>query len=191
MQFDCHLHPDTAYALADLNVVPPPSSSPKAYQQYALILCPSSQNAKNTKTGAQDGSLLLAPNRERVFVEQLVAKVFRCCQRRGGGALWPLLNLPIFEKEVQDSGRRLKLEHLRLTSHLARHGGISTDVFEKVMELGDAKKCGRWRSAAAVRRYEKHARVIAVLNDFSLQQREAATKAAQQVGKKILLSKIL
>ena len=81
--------------------------------------------------------------------------------------------------------------HLRLTPHLARHGGISTDVFEQDLDLPTAKKRGQWSSDTSVRRYEKHGRLIAVLNKLKTDQREAATTAAASIGAKILKHKVL
>ena len=183
VQFDAYLRPDTACSLADFNVVPPPSDAPDRYRQFALILCPSSQGSSTTKTGGQDDSLLLGPNPNRKFSGCLVGRVHARCLRRGGGALWPLLNLPVFERLIRQSAARVGLQHLRIAPHLARHGGISTDVFEEVLSLGDAKKRGKWTSDASVRRYEKHARLIAVLNKLSPQQRRDAQTAASRIGK--------
>ena len=105
--------------------------------------------------------------------------------------MWPLLNLPVFERAIRDSANRRNLGHLRLTPHLARHGGISTDVFEQVLDLPTAKKRGQSSTDANVRRYEKHARLIAILNKLEADQREAATAAAACIGEKILKHTVL
>ena len=74
---------------------------------------------------------------------------------------------------------------------LARHGGISTDVFEGVIDLPTAKKRGQWLSDNSVRRYEKHARLIAVLDKLSPDQQGRATKSAKGIGKRILAHRLL
>ena len=48
-------------------------------------------------------------------------------------------------QELAAAGVRLGLKKLRLSPHLARHGGISTDIFEGIMDLATAKKRGQSR----------------------------------------------
>ena len=101
------------------------------------------------------------------------------------------MNLNVFERMIAQSASRLGLEKLKLTPHLARHGGISTDVFEEVLDLAAAKKRGKWLHDASVRRYEKHARLLAVFNKLSASQRARAAASAEIVGRKVLNLKVL
>ena len=89
---------------------------------------------------------------------------------------------------MRQASVELNLQRLHLTPHLARHGGISTDVFERVLSLEEGAKRGHWRSMNSVRRYEKHARLLKMLSKLTDAQRAAADQATECIGD-ILLSR--
>ena len=64
-------------------------------------------------------------------------------------------------------------------------------MFEGVLDLPAARKRGQWTTDASVRRYEKHGRLIAVLNKLKSDHQELATHAAAKIGSKILSHKLL
>ena len=102
VQFDSYVRPDVACNLADHNVVAPSSHTRASYQKVALLLSPSELQGQS-KTSSQDDSVLLAINPDRNSVAPLVRKVINRCQKRGGGAVWPGLNLPVYESAMRQS----------------------------------------------------------------------------------------
>ena len=184
IQFDTYVRPDVACSLCDHNVILPSAGASKKYQRVGLLLAPSSDGMQ-TKTGSQDDSVLVGAG-PRQFVSQLLTNAVRRCRKRGGGALWPGLNLPAYERCVKEAAAAAGLASQKVTPHLARHGGISTDVFEGTFTLEQASKRGHWRCAASTRRYEKHARLLNMLQKLSLQQRVKANAVALTLGKRLL-----
>ena len=69
---------------------------------------------------------------------------------------------------------------------MARHGAISTDVFEKVLTLDQGGKRGHWRTAAGIRRYERHARLLKMITKLPGHLQKAAEKASENLGRLLL-----
>ena len=92
----------------------------------------------------------------------------------------------MFQRLVKESSARLGFQKLKVTPHLFRHGGPSTDVFEKLISLDEVRKRGHWHSLLSVKRYEKHARLLKVLNVLSLDQRQRASAASDNLGKLLM-----
>ena len=178
LQFDAYLRPHVATELCDFNVMEPPSNTSRQYQQWGLLLSPSDR-VGTTKTGARDDSVLLGCNPARAFVQQVRARLLRDCRRRGGGALFPLLNLNSYEHVISQASAKVGFTKLRVTPHLFRHGGASTDRFENSLSLEEIMKRGQWKALSSVMRYEKHARLLKVLNSVTPALRAAATTAAK------------
>jgi hypothetical protein len=109
-------------------------------------------------------------------------QIHRRCQQRGGGALWPNLNLNSYEHALRVASASLGIQQQRLTPHMARHGGISSDIFEKVVTLEEGGKRGHWRTAASIRRYEKHARLLRMIAKLPAQLQLDAQTVARTVG---------
>ena len=97
-----------------------------------------------------------------------------------------LFNLPAYEKCVRDSCKRLGLSHLRITPHMCRHGGISTDVYEGILPLSEAQTRGHWPSPRSVARYEKHARLLDMISKLTDVQLTQAIQSAEKIGRKML-----
>ena len=59
-------------------------------------------------------------------------------------------------------------------------------MFEKRIDLQEVAKRGHWGGLLEVKRYEKHARLLKVLNDMSDLQRHKASKLGGTIGKALL-----
>ena len=186
VQYDSYVRPDVACRLSDINVVLPPAGSVKScYKKVGLLLSPSGTTSQS-KTNSQDDSVVLGINPDRSFVPDLVQRLHRRAVRNGGGALWPRLTLASYEAGIRDAAAALGLASHKISPHLARHRGISTDVYEKVVTLEEGAKRGHWRAMASVRRYEKHGRLLKMINQLSDDQRNKALAASKQIGNLLL-----
>jgi hypothetical protein len=186
IQFDTYLRPGVAVELSDWNVILPPSDTSEHYQNIALLLAPSDQ-AETTKAGEQDDTVLVGTvNPDRKFVAELLTKRHQKALYNGGGALFPLLNLSTYDRLLRKHGNVVGLQKLKLSGHLARHGGPSTDAMEKRLQLADIQKRGCWKTFTSVMRYEKHARLMKVLNSVGADVRAKAAAAAKRMRLKCL-----
>lgn len=167
LQFDTYCRPSEVISLALGNVIPPSAGAPSIYQKWALLLAPAEWTL-TTKAGKHDDSILVAESTpHRQFVVDLLAEVFRAAKARSTlpeEPLFPALTLPKYERILQESAHLVGLSALRITPHMLRHGGPSTDVFENVRDLAAVQKRGRWASHLSVSRYEKHARLLRSLS---------------------------
>ena len=103
---------------------------------------------------------------------------------RGGGALFPNLTLTAYERVLRAARLACGYAKLKVTPHMCRHGGASTDRFEEVYTgLEEIQKRGQWKSFSSVLRYEKHGRLVKVLNQVSAAKRLDASKIAKKIAK--------
>ena len=188
VQFETYTRPSVAIDLKTFNIVEPPSDVKSSYRQVGVVLAPKEQG-KSTKTGHLDDSLLIGRlNKDRAFVAPLLLDLKRKAERGKRLALFPNLTLAVFQRKVRESAARLSLQKLNITPHLFRHGGPSTDVFEGLISLDEVRKRGHWHSLLSVKRYEKHTRLLKVLNALTADQRRRASDVAGKVGKRLLRS---
>jgi hypothetical protein len=186
LQFDSYCRPSTAAGLGTHNVVLPPSGSSSQYQRTALILAPK-ELEKTTKTGNFDDSLLLGTvNPNRSWAASLAAQLKRNAEQAQRLSLFPNLNLHRYERCIREAGKRTGLGKLQLSPHLFRHGGPSVDIFEGRITLDGVAKRGQWAGTLGVKRYEKHARLLKVLNSMSVSQREKAEKLIPTIGRQLM-----
>ena len=87
---------------------------------------------------------------------------------------------------IKDAAGRCGLAKLRVTPHPFRHGRAPTDVLQRRIDLQKVAKRGHWRGLIGVQRYEKHARLLKVLDDISEQQHVKASKLGGTIGKSLL-----
>ena len=186
VQYDTYTRPSVATALGVQNVVLPPTGVQASYQQVALLLAPREERV-STKTGKFDDSILVGTvNPDRSFVSSLVKQLAANAKSGKRLALFPNLTLHRYQAAISNAAKRCGLSSLKITPHLFRHGGASTDVFEQRLDLQEVAKRGHWGGLLGVKRYEKHARLLKVLNDMSEQQRLKASKLARTIGKTLL-----
>ena len=183
VSYDSYVRPGVAVDLCDFNVVPANRLLKESYQKTALLLAPSSEGPKTTKTGERDDTVILGINKDRAFVAGLVEKLFVETKRRGGGPLFPNLTLAGYERALRAAGKGCGYK-FRVCPHMARHGGPSTDRLEEVHTLEEIQKRGKWNCFGSVMRYEKHGRLLKVLGNLPAATIRRASDAAGVIAKK-------
>ena len=73
------------------------------------------------------------------------------------------LSYPRYCRLIEKAAESAGLGVLDVTPHVARHTGASEDHFQGIRDLKEIQLRGRWESESSVRRYAKHARLIAAL----------------------------
>ena len=182
ISFDTYVRPGVSVDLCDFNLVLPNRGVKAAYDKTALILCPSSEGSKTTKTGERDDTIIVGVHPDRKFVGKIVQQLGQETQQRGGGRLFPNLALKAYEKSLREAGKACGYS-FKVCPHMARHGGPSTDRFEEKLTLEEIQKRGMWNSFNSVMRYEKHGRLLKVLKTLSPAALLRAQKAATDLQK--------
>ena len=103
-------------------------------------------------------------------------------------ALFPTLSLSVYERLFEQSCQAVGLRPLRFVPHSCRHGGPSTDHFEKTLTLDAIQKRGQWASRESVLRYEKHARLLKMLSDASVAARRDSLEAVRALPEILLVA---
>ena len=175
VMFDLYLRPVEGLTLQFQHVVAPTKRGQRCYQQYAVIVCPSTEH-RTTKTRTQDDTVVVGnQNPDRQFVAKVVGAL-KTRARRPGTPLTPLDHQAYADflfVLAKDTG----LGQLKLTPHSWRHGGPSTDYLAKAASLTDIQRRGRWQCAASVRRYEKQGKLLRQVALMSPDQLSAARSA--------------
>ena len=65
------------------------------------------------------------------------------------------MTLPQYEQVVTQAATTPSLEPLRLTPHMARHGGPSEDALSRVRPLPEIQARGRWEHPKSMARRRK------------------------------------
>ena len=149
------------------NVVAPSGQMPKGSEQVAFFLAPK-EVEQTTKTGHLDDSLLVGRiNKDHGFVFSLVLELKRQAMRASVLSLFPNPTLKIYRERLHASAMCRGYTHVKISPHLMRHGGPSTDVIEQLIGLEDVQKRDHWHSFHSVTRYEKHAKLLHVLSKLT------------------------
>eukprot|EP00438_Fugacium_kawagutii_P030549 Skav235998 [mRNA] locus=scaffold348:388416:392834:+ [translate_table: standard] len=83
---------------------------------------------------------------------------------------------------LQEAQEQLRIHNIGpLHPYRWRHGGASTDFWEKHRDLAAIQKRGRWRAMASVRRYEKGGRLAQLLSKLPDATQELANWASENV----------
>ena len=180
--FDCYLRPGVGCTLRRSNVMPPASEVNECYDRWCLRLSPP-ESGKPSKTGAYDDSIVVGELSDRRWIAEALAIVYP--HIAGDHFLFPF-GIKHFEKYFKDSADALGIGHLRQTPHCLRHGGPSTDVYNKALSLEEVRRRGKWADHRSVSRYEKHARLHAVFQRLSPGAQRRASAAAATLPDKLL-----
>ena len=186
LQFDAYLRPGVAVMLRRESVVPPVQGVVSAYRRWALLLAPL-ESGTTSKTGTRDDSIILGVSPARVFIAGIMAELFAQTSPEQP-ALFPTLSLSVYERLFEQSCQAVGLRPLRFVPHSCRHGGPSTDHFEKTLTLDATQKRGQWASRESVLRYEKHARLLKMLSDASVAARRDSLEAARALPEILLVA---
>ena len=77
-----------------------------------------------------------------------------------GQPLFSPLTLSEYERHILKGAEMAGLDPLRVTPHSARHGGASSAVHLKLLDLKMIQKRGRWLAPRSVKRYEKAGKLL-------------------------------
>ena len=148
-----YLRPAELLGLRGNQMIPPVKGSMSP--SWAILLAPSYQ-AVPSKTQVFDESVLLD---WQIFNE--IHKLLGELSLAGADFVW---NMP-YASFLQKFHRYAEMSgvHAALKPHpySMRHGGASTDRLLDRRSLMQIKHRGRWKADSSVRRYEKHARLLA------------------------------
>ena len=92
-----------------------------------------------------------------------------------------LLPLPVnsLSKEMRVSALRLGYEDCDHSPHILRHSGPGNDRWQDVLSLPEIMKRGRWASLKPVSRYEKHGRLLKILDKVTARQQGRMRKRSE------------
>ena len=90
--------------------------------------------------------------------------------------MWPF-DRARFNQLFASHAERTQVSRLKAHPYALRHGGASHDAFFRRRELGAIQLRGRWAAEASVRRYNKHAKLLAEVQALP----EATRKYGQEV----------
>ena len=182
LQFDTYGRPSEILNLRGVDLIEPDSFATGAFGDHFAIVIAAADSGRRTKTGHVDNTVLVG-DRIRVFMREVVWLLKRCTARPDD-LVFPF-SLPEYEAEVRKAAEHLGLGHLRVTPHTMRHGGPSHDAWVRVRDLKEIQARGHWESFNSVRRYEKHAKLLRVLQRVPAELRKKFDNAEQQVSAKV------
>ena len=172
---DTYLRPGELSRLASKSVILPRPSLGPDYHHASLLVHPWS-HGRASKTGQFDESILL-DSPSRPWLSKAVVQLKSKAPARG-----PLLPFS-YEAWVvmwQQCGQMLGLPRAPL--YVLRHTGASDDYLRHARSLADIKRRGRWISDSSVRRYEKAAKTMAVMENWSPQLLTHLRKCEANIG---------
>ena len=175
LMVDTYMRPGEAVDLLNHQVVPRASGT--GMQKTCIHLNPG-YRGKFSKTGELDESLQV----NRDWLGSLLEMVhrWRCLEPR----LWPF-SLAQLREKYMIACKELDILKWDPVLYMGRHSGASLDRLQGNLTLEAVQKRGRWRSAASVRRYEKHASVQDVWNKMSDPPKRCCTKWARGLVAKL------
>jgi hypothetical protein len=156
LSFVCYLRPCEARSLQGDNLVPPTSAAGLGYQHWGLLLSDQSHGLRG-KTGATDESVIVDND---AWLHPLLDMFHRT--RRPSAPLWDFRHRDLVQQFTL-AAHRLGLDHIKPRLYSLRHGGVSHDLMSRARTVEAAKKRGRWKTDASLRRYAKESRVLSEL----------------------------
>ena len=120
----------------------------------------------------------------RLGSSAVLAALVQRAKRGKRQALFPSMTLPQYEQVISRAAADLGLEPLRLTPHMARHGGPSEDALSRVRSLPEIQARGRWEHPKSVARYRKAGtllRQIRLMTNPQLRKAKAASPTLESL----------
>ena len=158
-----YLRPSELLGIRGRQLIPPVAGA--MTRTWAILLAPSYQ-AVPSKTQAFDESVLLD-----WAVFEKIHPLLLGLSRAGDQFIWHMpytVFLQKFHRYAEISGVQAALKP---HPYAMRHGGASSDCLLERRTLAQIKARGRWRADSSVRRYEKHARLLAQVKLIPLEVR--------------------
>jgi hypothetical protein len=161
---DCYVRPGKALSLCGYMFVPPQPLVSHAYRFWSILAHPW-QAGRPSKTNQYDDSILL-DSQWRPAVSAAAEILHRDTPRQAPVAT---LSHATWQQEVSRSANLLGLESPHL--YTLRHSGPSEDFLRGRRTLTETKRRGRWQCENNVKRYEKGARLLARMTEWSTEQK--------------------
>ena len=94
-----------------------------------------SDRIETTKAGERDDTIVAGKvNPEWAFVKDLLVDIHANATARGSDPLFPNVNEVTYNRELRLRAEKVGLSKLKVSAHLARHGGPSTDTMEELLD---------------------------------------------------------
>lgn len=156
LQGDTYTRPSEILGITPKSIIRPH----KSRSMYWGLVLSRQEDAVPTKTGDYDDCVLLdSPGRQDLGV---VLK-FLLHNHRGQSdtlSLFSPLTLHAYNTAIKDACAQLDLGKLKLTPHVLRHSGPSSDVYHKIRSIPEIQHRGRWATLTSVSRYKKPGRML-------------------------------
>ena len=175
IQGDSYLRPNEVLSIRRDCVVPPSSST--LSEIWGVVICPFEEGVP-TKSGEFDDTILF-DTKERMDVNVIMKCLYRAS--RGHDYLFENLSYKDYVSHVKKASEHAGLGHLKLTPHVVRHSGASTDCFHKIRDFNEIQERGRWKCQRSVLRYKKPGRMLLQNNKVSSSLWKAAMSARSEV----------
>ena len=175
LQGDLYLRPSELLQLRKHSVLRPS----KARSRYWGVVVGMQEDNQPTKTGAFDDCILL-DSIDRQDLSLVLKFLYNKCKRQTD-KLFGELSLNAYNSAIKSASTRLGLQQLRLTPHVLRHSGPSSDCYHKTRTLVEIQQRGRWLAASSVARYKKPGRMLLLhqkIPDLIWKQTATARKKA-------------
>ena len=184
VQFDGYLRPSELLDLTVRDVVLPKTSAGPTYRLTAVIVRQSGdpESARPAKSGEFDCTVPFPFHKTRSASSAILSALVLRAKRNTRQALFPHLTLARYELAVSKSAASQKLDALRLTPHMARHGGPSEDSLSRCRSLPEIQQRGRWEHAKSVARYRKAGTLLRQIRLMSGSQLRMARTACPDLG---------
>ena len=131
------------------------------------------------RTGSFDDCILL-DSIDRQDLSLVLKFLYNNCTDQTD-RLFGELSLSAYNTAIKSASIRLGLQQLRLTPHVLRHSGPSSDCYHKTRSIVEIQQRGRWLAASSVARYKKPGRMLLLhqkIPDAIWKQTTAARKKA-------------
>ena len=145
---------------------------------WGIVIDPQEQHTP-TKTGEYDDCVLLdSPGREGIAV---ILKYLFNRTKLDSDKLFAGLSLTKYNEDINQACKELGLQKLKLTAHVLRHSGPSTDSYRKIRSLDLIQSRGRWKALSSMHRYRKPGRMLLLHQLVPEHIWQRAPKARQKV----------
>ena len=163
-------------------MAPADLAPPGAGSKWWAVNLNASVRGERSKTGLCDENLLV----DSVGLPFLGAALGKLAQapsssRENSRSLFHL-DYPSLLQLWKNALAQLKLSYLNLNLYSLRHGGPSHDRLHSLRSLLETKERGRWKSDAAMRRYEAHAAIQKEFLNLPADIQTKATASAQRLA---------
>ena len=156
---DTYMRPGEILGLRGSSLISPQPRLGRSYRHYAVLAHPWA-HGRASKVGQFDESIMLdSPN--RLWMNQLAAKLL---ETRSKAEF--LADFSYREWATVWRSCCLTLGLPAATLYVLRHTGASDDRLRRNRSLPEIKRRGRWASETSVKRYEKSARTMAVIEHW-------------------------